>query len=307
MLSKKREHPAVKSKIHPRNKHRERYDLKLLSQTCPDLAQFVIINAYGDESINFFDPEAVKMLNKALLKHDYEIENWDLPQNYLCPPIPGRADYIHYIADLLALDNQNEIPTGSQITCLDVGVGANCIYPIIGIKEYAWKFVGSDIDPVAIDSAKKIAESNPILKDKLEIRQQMNPRYIFEGIVKAGERFDVVICNPPFHASQAEAQAGSIRKLSNLTGKKQLKPKLNFGGQNSELWCEGGEERFVGDMVRESRRFVDSCLWFTSLLSKESNLQSIYNELRKVGAVKVKTIEMGQGNKISRIVAWRFC
>lgn len=306
MLQKKRVHPEHKSKIHPRNKHRERYDFEALTATCPELSPFVRPNPYGDESIDFFDPQAVKMLNKALLKHFYGIINWDIPQGYLCPPIPGRADYIHHIADLLASSNQGRIPTGETIRCLDVGVGANCVYPIIGIKEYGWSFVGSDIDSAAIDSAQKIAENNSILKKQLEIRRQTNPRNIFEGVLKPGERFDVVVCNPPFHASHADAQAGSLRKLSNLTGKKQLKPNLNFGGQNSELWCEGGEEQFVGNMVRESRRFSDSCFWFTSLVSKESNLKSIYNGLRKVGAVQVKTLEMGQGNKISRIVAWTF-
>jgi len=299
-----------KSGLHPRNKHQERYDFKLLVSSCPELGQFVKLNNYGDESIDFFNPDAVKMLNKALLRHYYNIDFWDIPKNYLCPPIPGRADYIHHIADLLYRNDpgfqKGKIPGGEKIKCLDIGVGANCVYPIIGIREYSWSFIGSDIDPVAIESGRKIIEMNPALKDKIELRLQYNPSDIFRGIIQKDEQFDISICNPPFHTSLAEAQAGSIRKLSNLRQKKITKPVLNFGGQNNELWCEGGEGKFIGDMIYQSRQFPTSCLWFSTLISKESNLKSAYRALKTVGAEEIITIPMSQGNKISRIVAWTF-
>ena len=304
MPPKKKENS--KAKLHPRNKHRERYDFKQLIDSCSELAPFVKLNNYGDESIDFFNPAAVKTLNKALLKHYYGIDNWDIPEGYLCPPIPGRADYIHHIADLLGGKNNGIIPTGNQIKCLDIGVGASCVYPIIGVKEYAWSFVGSDIDPIAIDSANNIIESNPFLKGKVEIRLQSNPKNIFQGIIQNGERFDLSICNPPFHASLEDAQSGTLRKLRNLKNKKIKKPALNFGGKNHELWTDGGEKGFVQKMINESKRFAKSCLWFSTLISKQSNLNSIYKTLKKAEATKVKTIQMGQGNKTSRIVAWTF-
>ena len=310
MLYKKKEHPKVKSGLHPRNKHRERYDFKQLIDSCSELAQFVELNDYKDETIDFFNPEAVKMLNKALLKHYYDIDNWNIPKNYLCPPIPGRADYIHHIADLLCSNNpefpDRKIPIGNKIKCLDIGVGANCVYPIIGNKEYGWSFIGTDIDTVSIESANKIIEMNPFLKGKIEIRLQYNPQDIFYGIIQKGELFDLSICNPPFHASLAEAQSGTVRKLRNLKHKKIIKPILNFGGQNSELWCEGGEEKFVGDMIYQSKQFSTSCFWFSTLISKQSNLKNAYKALEKVKTVEVKIIPMGQGNKTSRIVAWTF-
>lgn len=310
MLSKKREHPKEKTSLHPRNRHRERYDFKLLTATCPELSQFVKLNNYNDESIDFFNPEAVKTLNKALLKHYYDIDNWDIPKNYLCPPIPGRADYIHHIADLLASNNSEPkgatIPTGSKIKCLDIGVGANCVYPIIGNKEYGWSFIGADIDPIAIESASKIVESSPFLKGKVELRLQHNPQDIFQGIIQQNELFDVTICNPPFHTSLAEAQLGTVRKLTNLKGKRITKPILNFGGQNNELWCKGGEEKFIGDMIYQSRQYSSSCLWFSTLVSKQSNLKSAYKMLEGVKVEEIRTIPMSQGNKTSRIVAWTF-
>jgi 23S rRNA (adenine1618-N6)-methyltransferase len=306
MLPKKKDHPKLKSGLHPRNRHRERYDFKLLIGSCPELAQFVSLNKYGDESIDFFNPEAVKMLNSALLKQYYSINTWDIPQGYLCPPIPGRADYIHHIADLLGSKNKGKIPVGSSVKCLDIGVGANCIYPVIGLKEYGWSFTGSDIDPVSITCATHIIESNSILQGKIELRLQPNPKHIFSGIIQKHEKFDLSICNPPFHSSLSEAREGTLRKLRNLNENKAFRPVLNFGGQNTELWCEGGEEGFVSDMIHQSSYFASSCFWFSTLVSKESNLKSIYMALRNVGALEVKTIPMGHGNKISRIVAWTF-
>lgn len=294
-----------KETLHPRNRHRIRYDFKQLINSCPELKKFVFVNKYNNETIDFANPDGVKTLNKALLKQFYGISNWDIPANYLCPPIPGRADYIHYIADLLSSCNNGVIPKGKTIRCLDIGVGANCVYPIIGNYEYGWSFVGSDIDGVAIESAKKIVESNESLKN-IELRKQNSSSAIFNGIIKSDEFFDITICNPPFHSSLAEAQEGTMRKVKNLSSGKIKKTVLNFGGQHAELWCDGGEKKFVSNMIMESAQIPKSCFWFSSLISKSANLNSIYYELEKVKAIEVKTIEMKQGSKISRIVAWTF-
>jgi 23S rRNA (adenine1618-N6)-methyltransferase len=306
MSQEKREHPKIKSGLHPRNKHRERYDFDALIKSSPDLTRFVKPNEYGDESVDFFNPKAVKQLNSALLKHYYDINTWDIPPGYLCPPIPGRADYIHHMADLLAESNKGEVPSGKKIKCLDIGVGANCVYPIIGVKEYDWSFVGSDIDTIAVDSANHIIDSNPKLKEHAEIRLQKNPNNSFHGIIQKQERFDLTICNPPFHSSAKDALDANDRKNKNLTEGKLKNITRNFAGKTNELWCEGGEKRFVRAMIRQSKLNVGSCFWFSSLISKSSNLKSIKEALEKVEAVDVKIIPMGQGNKTSRIVAWTF-
>jgi 23S rRNA (adenine1618-N6)-methyltransferase len=295
-----------KAQLHPRNKHRERYDFQRLIAGCAALRPFVQLNNYGSESIDFFNPEAVKMLNKALLKVYYGVDNWDIPTGYLCPPIPSRADYVHYIADLLATKNGGKIPFGRHIKCLDIGVGANCIYPIIGQKEYGWTFIGTDIDPISIESANKIIESNHSLNGTFELRLQTDKRDIINGILKKNERVDVSICNPPFHASSAEAQAGTQRKINNLTQKRHNKLVLNFGGQSNELWCEGGEMQFIKTLIFQSQQYADSCFFYSTLVSKEANLKGVYAALKQVDAVEVKTIEMQQGNKKSRVVAWTF-
>jgi len=244
--------PVVKTKLHRRNKHKHHYNFKKLIELTPELAQHVAINKYGIETIDFFSPTAVKMLNASLLKFDYGIENWDIPKGYLCPPIPGRADYIHYVADLLGSDENKHIPTGKKVKCLDVGVGSNCIYPIIGVAEYDWNFVGSEIDPIASKSAKNIVNANPLLKGKISIRNQEEAASIFKGIIREDEFFDLTVCNPPFHASAQEAANANLRKIKNLKGKQEKKGLASFGGKNNELWCTGGELKFIRNIVQES-------------------------------------------------------
>lgn len=300
------EQAGKKTRLHPRNKHQERYDFAALIQTLPDLAPFAVKNKYGDQTIDFFDATAVRTLNKALLMHQYGIGFWEIPTHYLCPPIPGRADYIHHIADVLCASNYGKIPIGKQIKCLDIGVGANCIYPIIGVHEYGWSFIGSEIDKPAITAAEKICIENPHLTERVEIRFQKNPSDTFTSILADGERVDLTICNPPFHRSHEEAREGTLRKLSNLKEEKVSKADLNFGGKHSELCTKGGEKQFIVNMIQQSKRFAKSCFWFSTLVSKQSNLQAIYDALAKVDVEEYDTIPMGTGNKTSRIVVWSF-
>ena len=306
MSETRKEHPVEKTVLHPRNKHRERYDFKLLTVACPELGKYVKLNPYGDESIDFANAKAVKWLNKALLKQYYSLEYWDVPSGYLCPPIPGRADYIHHIAELLGKSNSGKIPIGYKIKCMDIGVGASCIYPVVGNKEYGWSFIGTDIDKAALESANKIISYNAFLKRNVELRFQENPNDIFHGVMVRNEPIDVAICNPPFHSSPEEAQKGTLRKLSSLNHKKVTTPVLNFGGQSNELWCEGGEERFVRNMIRQSKQFSTNCFWFSTLIAKQVHIAPLLEALKTAGAVDVKTIQMGQGTKISRILAWTF-
>lgn len=296
---------AEKSGLHPRNRHRLGYDFPALIRSSPELARFGRRNPAGTDTIDFADPAAVTALNRALLKHHYGIEQWDIPPGYLCPPIPGRADYIHRVADLLGGAGL-VIPSGPAVRLLDIGAGANCVYPILGVAEYGWSFVGTESDPVAAAWAENLIAANPVLTGRVEIRRQESPAHVFESIVKPGERFAASICNPPFHASAQEAAAGTRRKLRNLGTGKTAAPVLNFGGRSTELWCEGGEPAFVRRMIAESAERPELCGWFTTLVSKRESLPSIHQALKAVRADEVRTLELAQGQKKSRIVAWRF-
>ena len=295
-----------KPKLHPRNRNRNRYDLQAMVISCPQLAAYIQPNKLGADSINFSDPIAVKLLNKAILHQYYNISYWEFSDDNLCPPIPGRAEYIHHIADLLSENNNGIIPLGSSVTCLDIGVGASCIYPIIGISEYNWNFIASDIDPQSLKSSQKIINSNPSLIGKVTYKTQNQVKNIFKGIVNKNDKIDISICNPPFHSSAAEALKGSKRKTRNLTGQNKNWPQLNFSGNKNELVYQGGELQFAANMISESLEFRQNILWFSLLISKASNLKSIYKLLKKNQPKEVKTINIKTGNKTSRIVAWTY-
>jgi 23S rRNA (adenine1618-N6)-methyltransferase len=305
---------TLKQNLHPKNRHNNGYDFVALCQSSPTLKPYVHTNKYQNLSIDFADPDAVKALNQALLKHHYHVNQWDIPQGYLCPPIPGRVDYIHYIADLLS-ETLPETSMKNKISVLDIGTGASCIYPILGQREYQWDFTCSDIDPIAIKVAQQNISADKRLKKSIICKLQKESTHVFNGLVQPGERFELTMCNPPFHRSLAEATKGSTRKIKNLeANKKSTKTTLssgktvplNFGGQNAELWCPGGEVSFINNMIKESKRIQNQVLWFTCLVSKKDHISQLKLSLKKSNVKQVKVINMAQGQKISRFIAWSY-
>lgn len=294
----------AKPGLHPRNRHAGGYDFPRLVAACPELGPFLRRAPHGGPSIDFADPAAVKALNRALLAEAYGIRGWDIPPGYLCPPIPGRADYLHHLADLLAASNGGMIPRGPGLRVLDVGVGANAIYPLVGHREYGWSFVGSDIDAGALASAARILAAQADLGQAIVLRRQPDPGAIFRGVVGPGERFDLTLCNPPFHGSLREAREAAQtkwRKLGRGGGAER-----NFGGQGAELWCEGGEAGFARRMIEESAAFAAQVRWFTTLVSSSAALPGLQRALRQAGAREVRIVPMAQGQKQSRFAAWTF-
>jgi 23S rRNA (adenine1618-N6)-methyltransferase len=296
--------PARKSSMHERNIHRDGYDMAALSAAFPLLGEHVITSQVGTPTINFADRRAVLALNQAILAHHYDIKGWNLPEEYLCPPVPGRADYIHHAADLLAASNRGAIPEGISTRVLDIGVGANMIYPIVGRKTYGWSFTGSDIDERALQSAREIIAHNELLQEHVSLKLQKNPTHFFKGIVGNEDEFDLVVCNPPFYANEAEASEAAGRKWKNLGKEKDMGSQRNFGGHTTELYCEGGEMQFIRKMIEESFFFARKCYWFTTLVSKQEHMHQLHRVLQRVKATEVKVIPMSQGQKSSRVLAW---
>ena len=292
-----------KSSLHPRNLHRNSYDFELLMSAVPELKHYVFKNDYDTLTINFSIPKAVRLLNKALLLRYYQVKEWDIPEGNLCPPIPGRADYVHYLADLLAEDN-GEIPTGNSIEGLDIGTGANLVYPLIANSSYGWKMLGTDINQDSLDNAQNILNQNPDLS--IHLKHQPDSEHIFKNIISKDDQFTFSMSNPPFHESEEDAMLGNRRKNNNLRKKKVEKANLNFSGNASELWCEGGEMAFIKKMIHQSVEFSSNVLWFTSLVSKKDNLHQLTTLLKNLKVSEFKTIDMAQGQKISRILAWTF-
>ncbi|MBL9142076.1 MAG: 23S rRNA (adenine(1618)-N(6))-methyltransferase RlmF [Verrucomicrobiaceae bacterium] len=296
--------PSTKSLLHPRSCHRDGYDFAALTACSPALKAFVRQSPAGTDSIDFGNPTAVKTLNQALLQHHYGIQHWDIPADYLCPPIPGRADYIHHVADLLAAGK--EVPTGPEVRVLDIGTGANAIYPLIGVAEYGWSFVATDIDADALRSARAILAGNPQIADRIELRLQWSRQQCLQDVIKPQETFHVTLCNPPFFRNMKEATASTQRKVSNLTGKPAASPVRQCAGKEGELCCPGGELGFITRLIEESARRPTLSQWFTSLVSRSEHLPDLQRTLRHKGARQVRVLEMAQGQKKSRALAWSF-
>lgn len=299
-------HSPQKKSLHPRNIHGIGYDFKKLTARNPALKDYIVLTPAGTESIDFGNPDAVFELNKSLLQKYYEIEYWSILKNSLCPPIPGRADYIHYLADLLAEDNNETVPKGKRVRIIDIGTGSSCIYPILGQRLYQWSFVATEIDINAIHHVQSILKNNPNLKNNIDVRLQENKENIFTGIIEKGEHFQAVVCNPPFFKSREDNWSKSTQKFHNLNKKPGAVPVQNFGGHPNELWCEGGERQFVRTMIYQSMEYKEQLGWITSLLSDKTNLKPLVAILEYHKAKEVKIIPMTQGNKTIRILAWKW-
>ena len=298
---------STKTGLHPRNRHQGQYDFAALTSANPALRGHLINSPAGGSTLDFSKPDAVKALNSALLKLQYKVRDWDIPPGYLCPPVPGRADYLHTLADLLGDSHDGKIPTGKKLVGLDLGTGANLIYPLIGSHEYGWSFVGSDIDQTAVDNAERLLDANATAAQRISLRLQPHNEHLFRGIIKPEEQFDFTLCNPPFHASAEEARAANQRKWQQLNKQAESKAGvLNFGGQASELYCVGGEAGFLSRMAIESAEFGRQVFWFSSLVSNADSLKQLPTQLRELGATDVRIMDMAQGQKRSRLLAWTF-
>lgn len=289
--------------------HKQGYNFSALIKNCPALTRFIIENKYNNQdTIDFSNAKAVKTLNYALLKSNYNVKFWDIPDSYLCPPIPGRVDYIHYLNDLLAANKT--IKSNTAVNVLDIGTGASCIYPILGQRSYGWRFIASDIDPVSIQAATQIISADTAFSKNINCRLQPNPEHVFKGIIKKDEFYHLTLCNPPFHKSLSDASIGTTRKWKNLNKEQNSlshnDKSLNFGGQKAELWCQGGELAFIHNMIKESKAYQKQVLWFTCLVSKKDHLFKLKLNLKKSKAKHIKVINMAQGQKISRFIAWSF-
>lgn len=280
--------------LHPKNKFKKGYNFEELIRNNSLLERYVIKNRFDTISIDFSNPKAVKELNKALLFSFDTISVWDFPDENLCPPIPGRLDYIHHLADLISSEEK-------EIKILDIGTGATCIYPLLGVAECDWDFIATDIDLDSLDTAQDIIDDNG-LDGKIKLRQQFDEQHILKGIIEEADSFTATMCNPPFYRSAEEARGSNRRKTKNL-GNNAVR---NFSGNNNELWYVGGEKAFLHNYLYETSLFSKKSKWFTSLVSKKENVESLQKSSKKLGVQSFKVIPMHQGNKVTRIVCWQY-
>ncbi|CAA0807760.1 methyltransferases [Striga hermonthica] len=312
---RKRKNADRRPGIHPRNKYADNTpDFGLLASSYPSFEQYVFYSHDGRPKIDWTDFNATRELTRVLLLHDHGI-NWWIPDGQLCPTVPNRSNYIHWIEDLLASDIIGVSKSDDDvIKGFDIGTGANCIYPLLGASVLGWKFVGSDITDVAVEWANRNVESNPNISDLIEIRRvgteditsqveelqtggsaglrrSYNGPPVLLGVVKDGEIFDFCMCNPPFFETMEEAG---------------LNPKTSCGGTLEEMVCFGGELAFITRIIEDSVKLKHTFRWYTSMVGRKYNLSILVSELWNVGATVVKTTEFVQGRTSRWGLAWSF-
>ncbi|XP_031391968.1 U6 small nuclear RNA (adenine-(43)-N(6))-methyltransferase isoform X1 [Punica granatum] len=322
-MKNKRKREQPRPAIHPRNKYSEKPpDFALLASFYPSFKPFVFYSRDGRPRIDWTDFNATRELTRILLHHDHGI-NWWIPDGQLCPTVPNRSNYIHWIEDLLLSDIiPRPNPNQDNVRGFDIGTGANCIYPLLGASLLGWRFVGSDVADVAIEWAERNVKSNPQISDLIEIRKagtdascsQVEDPYnensnlerkvdhavrddcysgppILYGVVRDGETFDFCMCNPPFFESMEEAG---------------LNPKTSCGGTVDEMVCPGGEKAFITRIIEDSVKLKHSFRWYTSMVGRKINLKFLTSKLREVGVTIVKTTEFVQGQTCRWGIAWSF-
>ncbi|MGV6944160.1 23S rRNA (adenine(1618)-N(6))-methyltransferase RlmF [Sphingobacterium kyonggiense] len=285
--------------LHPRNKFNQDYDFMALTKRVTELKKY--LQKLPDErlSLDFRDPEAVFLLNKALLASGYDIKGWEILENSLCPSIPGRLNYIHYLAELF------KGRPGKPIRVMDVGTGSSIIYPLLGAKEYDWHFVATETHKPSIQQAKNILHKNPEFRQTIEIREQKNPEHILKGVIHPGEYFDAIMCNPPFYKSKEDYHNVVVKKNSKLHQEAEDSLASNFKGLPNELWFPGGEQKFITQMIYESMDLKDQIGVCSSLVSNKETIRPLKAILEYHKIQDIQVTMMHQGKKISRILSWR--
>jgi|TARA_B110000914_G_scaffold218787_1_gene226532 23S rRNA (adenine1618-N6)-methyltransferase len=290
--------------LHNNNPFKTGYNFKELVKYNSRLVEYVNLNEFNKETIDFNSNEAIYELNRSLLLANFSLSKYYLPKGYLIPGVPGRLNYLLHLKGFIhkKFNYSNE----QQLRGLDVGSGANAIYCILGAQHFNWIMVGSEFDLTAIEVSKKNILSTKNLDKKINIRRQLNKSFLLKNIITENDYFDFTVCNPPFHSSKEEAAKNALLKANNLKkseNKKAITP--NFSGQANELWCNGGEQLFIKRLIKESILFKEQVKVFSSLVSKSNSLIIIKQQLKKVNA-RFYILPMNQGNKKSRLIFWWF-
>jgi len=101
-------------------------------------------------------------LTQALLQALFRLKLSYLDEDHLCPPIPNRFFYLHWIHTKLINGNWTRAPdvTVNNFRGLDIGAGASCIYPMLAARFFRSTIITSEIDPKSVQLARANVAAN---------------------------------------------------------------------------------------------------------------------------------------------------
>ncbi|XP_010251658.1 PREDICTED: methyltransferase-like protein 16 homolog isoform X2 [Nelumbo nucifera] len=327
--------------IHPRNRYSENPpDFRLLASLYPSFESFVFYSHDGRPRIDWTDFNATRELTRVLLDHDHGVKWW-IPDGQLCPTVPNRSNYIHWIEDLLSSEIIAKTNTSQdKVRGFDIGTGANCIYPLLGASLLGWSFVGTDVTDVALEWARQNVRNNPHISELIEIRksgdagQSLLTEETCSGQMVSGEpdpglgdilseKSESLTSNPVVSDIMKEYHGppvlfGVVKDGESFDfcmcnppffesmEEAGLNPKTSCGGTAQEMVCPGGERAFISQIIEDSVILKQSFRWYTSMIGRKSNLKVLVSKLREVGVTIVKTTEFVQGKTCRWGLAWSF-
>lgn len=157
---------------------------------------------------------------------------------------------------------------------IDVGVGASCIYPLLGCTARPnWKFIGTDIDDKSFNHAVYNATNNDLDRSIRLVKTLPNEPFWDLEKLKI-EKADFTMCNPPFYDSKEDMMS---------TFEKDSAPHAVCTGAEVEMVTRGGEAAYVSSMVEESKSLSTKIQWYTSQLGKVASLPIVVKKLKELG------------------------
>ena len=269
-------------------------DFLTLIKEFPELKKYILKQNEDNEEEFQFDwsnNELSLLMDKSILNYYFNIKYYDIPKGFLIPPIPSRINYINLINSIIAkLIKDINI---KNIIGIDIGTGANIIYPILGYSIYKWKFICTEINKEAYNNAKLILQKNN-LENNINIIKQNNKDNIFISILNRENKYLFSMCNPPYYNYENEIKLED-KKRDN---------EYNF----DEIYYKNGEYGFFQRYFEESICYKNNVFLYTILIGKKINAENIYDKLSSYSDI-IKIYNMQKiltGNNVRYIIYWSF-
>jgi 23S rRNA (adenine1618-N6)-methyltransferase len=269
-------------------------DFLTLIKEFPELKKYILKQNEDNEGEFQFDwsnNELSLLMDKSILNYYFDIKYYDIPKGFLIPPIPSRINYINLINSIITkLIKDIDI---KNIIGIDIGTGANIIYPILGYSIYKWKFICTEINKEAYNNAKLILQKNN-LENNINIIKQNNKDNIFISILNRENKYIFSMCNPPYYNYENEIKLED-KKRDN---------EYNF----DEIYYKNGEYGFFQRYFEESICYKNNVFLYTILIGKKINAENIYDKLSSYSDI-IKIYNMQKiltGNNIRYIIYWSF-
>lgn len=287
---------SVKKFMHPRNIYRKPPDFKDLALKYPEFRKFAHQDLSGKVTINFKDAEALRALSRCLLHHDFNL-TVDIPQDRLVPTIPLRLNYLLWLEDILI---ENSLQS-ADITGIDIGTGASCVYPLIGAAHFKWHMLATEIDEVSYQVACKNVEVNN-LQSMITVKKVSDDTLLASAVDK-DRCYEFCMCNPPFYSCETELDPKIIshsRKLSRAP------PHNAPTGSTLELASPGGEIGFIKRMLHDSMKLKNLIRVYTVMMGFKSSVKVVEGLLREANVLSIGTTEFFQGHTTRWGIAWTY-